>query len=158
MGTGGGGKPLYTQTFNLATRATVTANATCGEIESGQEMYCKYGGGGGGGVGLDGQQCGVCDARSSDPAKNHGPANAVDSSMSTWWQSPSLHNGDRYQYVTFTVDLKQVRTRARCEWNNKRFQFIARRDKITTVNDTASVGLAWSGHWFHPCVRLEMTI
>jgi laminin alpha 1/2 len=77
----------------------VTANATCGETENGPEVYCRYG---------SAQQCGVCDARSGDPAKTHGPANAVDNATGTWWQSPSLHNGDRYQYVTITVDLKQV--------------------------------------------------
>lgn len=101
---GGGIKPVYPQIFNLASRAVVTANATCGETEKGPEVYCKFGSGG--------QQCGVCDARSGDPAKTHGPAYAVDNATAgTWWQSPSLHNGDQYQYVTFTIDLKQVRER-----------------------------------------------
>jgi len=101
-GGGGGIKPVYPQIFNLASRAVVTANATCGETDKGPEVYCKFG--------SAGQQCGVCDARSGDPAKTHGPAYAVDNATAgTWWQSPSLHNGDRYQYVTFTIDLKQVR-------------------------------------------------
>jgi len=99
---GGGSKPVYPQIFNLASRAVVTANATCGETEKGPEVYCKFG--------SAGQQCGVCDARSGDPAKTHSPAYAVDNATAgTWWQSPSLHNGDQYQYVTFTIDLKQVR-------------------------------------------------
>ncbi|VVC37186.1 Hypothetical protein CINCED_3A012310 [Cinara cedri] len=95
------GKAAHPQIFNLASRAEVTANATCGESETGPEVYCKFGGGGA-------QQCGVCDSRSGDPAKNHGPAAAVDNGTGTWWQSPSLQNGDRYQYVTFTIDLKQI--------------------------------------------------
>ncbi|XP_025195973.1 laminin subunit alpha-1 [Melanaphis sacchari] len=98
---GGGIKPVYPQIFNLASRAVVTANATCGETENGPEVYCRFG--------SAGQQCGVCDARSGDPAKTHGPANAVDNATTgTWWQSPSLHNGDQYQYVTFTIDLGQI--------------------------------------------------
>lgn len=100
-GGGGGMKPVYPQIFNLASRAVVTANATCGETENGPEVYCKYGGSGA-------QQCTVCDSRSSDSAKTHGPANAVDNATGTWWQSPSLQNGDQYQYVTFTIDLKQA--------------------------------------------------
>lgn len=102
-GGGGGIKPAYPQIFNLASRATVTANATCGETENGPEVYCKYGGP----AAQQQHQCGVCDARSGDPAKTHGPANMVDNVTGTWWQSPSLHNGDQYQYVTVTVDLKQ---------------------------------------------------
>lgn len=106
-GGGGGIKPAYPQIFNLASRAVVTANATCGETENGPEVYCKYGGGGG--QQQQQHQCGVCDARSGDPAKTHGPANIADNVTGTWWQSPSLHNGDQYQYVTVTMDLKQVR-------------------------------------------------
>lgn len=100
-GVGGGIKPSYPQIFNLASRAVVTVNATCGETENGPEVYCKFSSSGA-------QQCTVCDARSSDPVKNHGPANMVDNVTGTWWQSPSLQNGDQYQYVTVTIDLKQV--------------------------------------------------
>lgn len=107
-GNGNGNRPLHPQIFNLATRATVTANATCGETANGPEVYCKFGGGSSSSASSQSQQCGVCDARSGDPAKVHGPANAVDNATGTWWQSPSLHNGDEYQYVTVTIDLKQV--------------------------------------------------
>lgn len=90
---------MHPQIFNLASRAAVTANATCGKTENGAEMYCKFGG-----SAAAPEQCGICD----NQAKSHGPEAAVDSSKGTWWQSPSLHNGDRYHYVTFTIDLKQV--------------------------------------------------
>lgn len=97
---------MHPQTFNLASRADVTANATCGETENGPETYCKFGGSAGGP-----QPCGVCDGRSGDPAKAHGPSAAVDDvSAGTWWQSPSLQNGDQYHYVTFGIDLKKVGT------------------------------------------------
>lgn len=97
---------MHPQTFNLASRADVTANATCGETENGPEVYCKFGGSAGGP-----QPCGVCDGRSGDPAKAHGPSAAVDDvSAGTWWQSPSLQNGDQYHYVTFGIDLKKVGT------------------------------------------------
>ncbi|XP_050425592.1 laminin subunit alpha-1 isoform X2 [Adelges cooleyi] len=97
------GKALYPSIFNLASRALVTANATCGEAENGgPEVYCRFSGA------SNVQTCGVCDARAGDPAKAHGPGKMVDNSTGTWWQSPSLQTGDRYQYVTLNIDLKQV--------------------------------------------------
>ncbi|XP_069975556.1 laminin subunit alpha-1-like [Penaeus vannamei] len=49
----------------------------------------------------------VCDSRSPDPARRHPIANAIDGTNS-WWQSPSLAAGRRYEWVTITLDLRQV--------------------------------------------------
>ncbi|GIY26654.1 laminin subunit alpha-2 [Caerostris darwini] len=52
-------------------------------------------------------QCGTCDARSPSPDKKHPIENAIDGT-NRWWQSPTLQNGKQYQWVTITLDLKQV--------------------------------------------------
>ncbi|XP_017779043.1 PREDICTED: laminin subunit alpha isoform X2 [Nicrophorus vespilloides] len=95
--------------FNLAQGRRVSATATCGEDTGGPELYCKL-------VGptnaendvntnvIQGQHCDECDP--SKPKKNHRPENAVDG-KETWWQSPPLSRGMKYNEVNFTIDLGQ---------------------------------------------------
>jgi laminin alpha 1/2 len=92
---------LFPTVFNLATRATITVNATCGS--SGPEVYCKLVEH----VQMRAPQCGVCDANSPDHDKRHPITHAIDGTP-RWWQSPSLQNGPQYEWVTVTLDLKQV--------------------------------------------------
>lgn len=92
---------LFPSVLNLASRALISSNATCGE--HGPEKYCKL-------VEHGSQrepQCGVCDARARDPARRHPPELCIDGS-NRWWQSPSLQQGSRYQWITLTLDLRQV--------------------------------------------------
>lgn len=58
------------------------------------------------------RQCDLCDARSQDRRQWHPIQNAIDGS-NRWWQSPTLTNGYKYNYVTITLDLRQVRTISR---------------------------------------------
>ncbi|XP_049885179.1 laminin subunit alpha [Pectinophora gossypiella] len=90
--------------FNLALGKKVTATATCGD--EGPELYCKL-------VGanadhdehvIQGQVCDICD--STNEAKKHPPEYAVDG-MGTWWQSPPLSRGMKYNEVNLTIDLGQ---------------------------------------------------
>ncbi|XP_076315810.1 laminin subunit alpha-1-like [Tachypleus tridentatus] len=53
------------------------------------------------------QQCGVCNAASSNLDEQHPIENAIDGT-NRWWQSPTLQNGKHYERVTITLDLKQV--------------------------------------------------
>ena len=89
---------LFPSTFNVAAKADIFVNATCGE--DGPETFCKP---------SESSRCGVCDARSPDPGKRHNISNILDSSPGKWWQSPTLAKGDHYEYVTIVLDLKQVR-------------------------------------------------
>ncbi|XP_071118715.1 laminin subunit alpha-2-like [Haliotis cracherodii] len=94
---------LFPVVFNLASRAQITANATCGETS---EVFCKL-------VEhvrifpAENRHCDICDARSLNPAQRHSIRNAIDGS-NQWWQSPTLTNGYKYNYVTITLDLGQV--------------------------------------------------
>lgn len=90
---------LWPSVFNLATKAVITANATCGE--RGREEFCRMSDNGK-------ARCGICDSFSSDPGKRHSINFAIDGT-NKWWQSPALYYGRQYEYVTVTVDLKQVR-------------------------------------------------
>ena len=91
--------------FNLATRAEISVNATCGELEP--ETYCRLvehvrrrpG---------ESIQCGTCDMNSYYEQDRHPVTNAIDGS-NKWWQSPTLANGWQYNWVTITLDLGQVR-------------------------------------------------
>ncbi|KAB0790802.1 hypothetical protein PPYR_15312 [Photinus pyralis] len=94
--------------FNLAAGKNITASATCGEDFGGPELYCKL-------VGanaqheqnanvIQGQFCDYCDSR--DPIQMHPPRFAVDG-METWWQSPPLSRGMKYNEVNLTIDLGQ---------------------------------------------------
>ncbi|XP_064605903.1 laminin subunit alpha-2-like [Liolophura sinensis] len=97
-------RALYPIVANVARKATVTVNATCGEIQP--EYYCRL---------MQGeffnpwesQFCFVCDARSPEPSKKHPIENVIDGGEA-FWQSPSLAHGMKYDYVTITLDLKQI--------------------------------------------------
>lgn len=98
---------LYPPLFNVAPRASITVNATCGQ--NGAEEYCKL---------VDAyphrnwaKHCGTCNAHSSDRAKQRPIESLISSSSSfeeSWWQSPTLQGGRQFEYVTITLDLKQV--------------------------------------------------
>ncbi|XP_048488928.1 laminin subunit alpha [Plutella xylostella] len=92
--------------FNLALGKRITATATCGD--EGRELYCKL-------VGanadhdepinvIQGQICDYCDAEVD--SQKHPPEYAVDD-METWWQSPPLSRGMKYNEVNVTIDLGQ---------------------------------------------------
>lgn len=94
---------LWPQVFNIAAKAILHANATCGQ--HGREEYCKT---------IDAHphrarkaQCGICDANNVDVERRHPISNVIDATQK-WWQSPTLHEGKEYEYVTITIDLKQV--------------------------------------------------
>lgn len=95
---------LFPNILNLATRSTVSVNATCGEEKS--EVFCKL---------VDhvkifpykNSHCDICDARSRDERQRHPITNAING-RNSWWQSPTLTNGAKFNYVTITLDLKQV--------------------------------------------------
>lgn len=82
----------------------INATATCGEREP--EVFCKL-------VEhvrifpAENRHCDVCDARSENPAQRHPITNAIDGS-NRWWQSPTLTNGERFNYVNVTLDLRSV--------------------------------------------------
>lgn len=90
---------LWPPIFNAASKAILHANATCGMHS--REEFCHM---------TDAHpqrkhkrtKCGACDAE-----HNHPIDNVIDRS-SKWWQSPTLLNGLEYEYVTITMDLKQV--------------------------------------------------
>lgn len=97
-------RALFPDILNLATRAEITTNATCGL--NGPERFCKlvehvkiFPG--------ENRHCDICDARSYDRRQHHPVQNAIDGS-NRWWQSPTLTNGYAYNYVTITLDLRQV--------------------------------------------------
>lgn len=88
---------LFPSTFNVATKAEIYANATCGE--DGPETFCKP---------SDSSRCAVCDSRSPDQNKRHNITNVLNPDPTKWWQSPTLANDNRYEFVTIILDLKQV--------------------------------------------------
>ncbi|XP_071807655.1 laminin subunit alpha-2-like isoform X1 [Asterias amurensis] len=99
---------LFPHIFNLATRARITSNATCGE--SGPETYCRlveHVPMGGMQMEPSHAQCQVCNLYSQDELERRWIFNAIDGTNS-WWQSPTLANGKHYHWVTITVDLQQV--------------------------------------------------
>lgn len=89
---------LWPSAFNVATKALISVNATCGE--GGREEFCRIS------EGIRGK-CGVCDNFSHDPGRKHSIQYAIDSS-NRWWQSPSLYYGSEFEFVTIIIDLKQV--------------------------------------------------
>lgn len=96
---------LWPTEYNVAVDAVVTTNATCGEI--GPEEYCRI-------TDAHPQKmkptfCSWCDANASDPMNQHPISNAIfGNSPKLWWQSPTLLNGEQYEYVTITLDLGLV--------------------------------------------------
>lgn len=88
---------LFPPIFDVAPFANITANATCGTKGS-DEIFCKLG---------ENMQCNlVCNALSA--SKKHPISFAIDDDDSNWWQSPTLEQGTNNEYVTITMDLKQV--------------------------------------------------
>ncbi|KHJ44979.1 hypothetical protein D918_04790 [Trichuris suis] len=96
---GKNGRGLFPNIFNLATNAIVYANATCGQL--GPENYCKLVEH----VFMRSPQCDVCD--NSNPLKRHPIEFAVDGT-NRYWQSPTIASGLNYEWVTITLDLRQV--------------------------------------------------
>ncbi|XP_011501171.1 PREDICTED: laminin subunit alpha-1 [Ceratosolen solmsi marchali] len=88
---------LFPPVFNVAAKAEIRVNATCGE--DGPETFCKP---------AESLHCAICDSRSPDPNKRHNVNHALDSSPGRWWQSPTLARGDEYEYVTIDLELKQI--------------------------------------------------
>ncbi|XP_060535680.1 laminin subunit alpha [Cylas formicarius] len=102
------GETLTPPYFNLAEGKNITATATCGVGVEGPELFCKL-------IGsnsdnepsvnvIQGQYCDYCDPNT--PGKHHPPEHAVDG-KETWWQSPPLSRGMKYQEVNLTIDLGQ---------------------------------------------------
>lgn len=89
---------LWPSIFNLATKAEISVNATCGQ--NGREEFCRMIENGKG-------KCGVCDNFSAELGKRHSIHFAIDGS-NRWWQSPALYYGSEYEYITIIIDLKQV--------------------------------------------------
>ncbi|KAL7292410.1 hypothetical protein TKK_0013999 [Trichogramma kaykai] len=96
--------------FNLAEGKEIFATATCGVDTPEPELYCQL-------VGansdqepnhheniIQGQQCDYCDP--NDEEKKHPAEYAVDG-LPTWWQSPPLSRGKRYEEVNLTINLGQ---------------------------------------------------
>ena len=52
-------------------------------------------------------QCTICDSSSPDLSKRHPISNAIDGTES-WWQSPTLQLGKRYEWITININLRQV--------------------------------------------------
>lgn len=99
---------MFPYILNLATRARISANATCGK--EGPEYFCKLVEH----VDLMPQisHCDYCNAhagagRLDQTGAPHPVEYAIDGS-NRWWQSPSISNGWEYNYVTLTLDLGLV--------------------------------------------------
>lgn len=90
---------LYPALFDVAPIAEISANATCGSASYGSEEFCKLGGS---------SQCSICSSSGADVLKKHYISYAIDSDATNWWQSPTLEQGSQYEYVTVTLDLRQV--------------------------------------------------
>lgn len=93
---------LYPPLFNVVPRAQISVNATCGQ--NGAEEYCKQ---------VGAKPCGICNAHSSDRAKQRSIQSLISSGSGSgfeegWWQSPTLQGGRQFEYVTILLDLKQV--------------------------------------------------
>ncbi|KAH9420223.1 Laminin subunit alpha-2 [Dermatophagoides pteronyssinus] len=91
---------LYPNIINLAVDAIISVNATCGE--TGPEYYCLLVS-----HNINSTDCNVCDASNPDYSKRHPIKNAIDGTEN-WWQSPSLKNGKRYEWITININLRQV--------------------------------------------------
>ncbi|XP_033151119.1 laminin subunit alpha-1 isoform X1 [Drosophila mauritiana] len=90
---------LYPPLFNVVPRAQISVNATCGQ--NGAEEYCKQ---------VGAKPCGICNAHSSDRAKQRSIQSLISSGSGFeegWWQSPTLQGGRQFEYVTILLDLKQ---------------------------------------------------
>lgn len=90
---------LFPASLDAALGAEISANATCGTTAFGSEEFCKWGGS---------MQCSICSGSGGDILKKHSIGYAIDSDTSNWWQSPTLEQGPQYEFVTVTLDLRQV--------------------------------------------------
>ncbi|XP_075229000.1 laminin subunit alpha [Lycorma delicatula] len=100
-----GAEVLTPPYFNLALGRRIEATATCGEGTTAPELYCKLVGfAEQGTVLIQGLVCDNCDPASED--RKHPPEFAVDGAA-TWWQSPPLSRGMKYNEVNLTIDLGQ---------------------------------------------------
>ncbi|XP_031783644.1 laminin subunit alpha [Nasonia vitripennis] len=98
--------------FNLAEGKEIEATATCGVDTPGPEWYCQLAASNSDQKNVDvaeqniiqGQQCDYCDP--NNPEKRHPPEYAVDGTE-TWWQSPPLSRGKKYEQVNLTISLGQ---------------------------------------------------
>jgi len=88
---------LFPVPFNVALGAIVNVNATCGE--TGPEYYCRAG---------EQNLCSICDAFSADHSKRHPIDSIVDGKSDTWWQGPTLQSGSRFEWITITLNLRQM--------------------------------------------------
>lgn len=94
---------LWPPVFNVAPKAIFHVNGTCGQHK--REQFCHT---------IDAHpqrkreaKCGICDAH--DIERRH-PIEYVIDGSAKWWQSPTLNNGPENEYITITMDLKQVCT------------------------------------------------
>lgn len=94
---------LWPPVFNIAPKAVLYANATCGQAA--REEFCHT---------IDAHpqrqrkaKCGVCDANQTE--RRHPIEYVIDGSQK-WWQSPTLVAGSELEHITITMDLKQVCT------------------------------------------------
>lgn len=92
---------LWPPVVNVASKAMLHANATCGQNH--REDYCHP---------IDAHpqrqrkaKCGICESHDVD--RRHPIEYVIDGSQK-WWQSPTLHSGAENEYITITMDLKQV--------------------------------------------------
>lgn len=93
---------LWPPVVNVAPRAILHANATCGQMH--REEFCHT---------IDAHpqrprkpKCSLCDAHDSE--RKHPIEYVIDDKSWKWWQSPTLNSGAENEYVTITLDLKQV--------------------------------------------------
>ena len=51
--------------------------------------------------------CDVCHAPDAGDDKSHPGSNAVDGDRDTWWQSPTISRGLKYNRVDLSINLQQ---------------------------------------------------
>ena len=54
------------------------------------------------------QICDYCDSFAKNPNNSHPVSNVVDGRSDTWWQSPAISRGLKYNRVTLDIDLQQL--------------------------------------------------
>ncbi|KAK6623242.1 hypothetical protein RUM43_009094 [Polyplax serrata] len=89
---------LFPRIFNLAKHANISVNGTCGGNRP--EVYCRRP------TDQESRKTNQCVPTLCDSKKN-GIRKATDGSKDSWI-SPTLENGLEYEYITITLDLKQV--------------------------------------------------
>lgn len=89
---------LFPPIFNLAKHADISVNATCGQNRP--EVFCRRP------LDKEGRKSNQCKPTLCDGKKNN-IRRATDGSKESWI-SPTLENGEEYEYVTILLDMKQV--------------------------------------------------